>query len=352
MPGTPPSVMNPAVMNPVGRRDAKRIVIAGASSLLGAEVRALLEESRFASADIRLLDEPFAVGTLTAAAGEAAVIQPVEEGSFERAETVFFTGSPEFTRANYAQARQHGATVIDLSGALALDGTATAWFPKLDRLRGREFEKGSPAYTIPSAPATAAASLRLALAKLEIEALSVVCFQSASEAGRAGIEELETQTGQLLSFQGVGRPVYDTQVAFNLVDRFGPASAQDLRAIRERVHAETQLCLGESLSAPALQVLHAPVFYGSAFSGCAPLSESSGTASAEQIVAACTDAGFVFADDAQSRPSNVSVAGESILQLAVPELDTSPPGAWWFWGAADNFRLPAANAVKLAEMLS
>ena len=28
------------------------------------------------------------------------------------------------------------------------------------------------------------------------------------------------------------------------------------------------------------------------------------------------------------------------------------PGSWWFWGAADNIRLPAANAVKLAEMLA
>jgi aspartate-semialdehyde dehydrogenase len=346
MPGTPPSVI------PAGRKDAKRIVIAGASSLLGAEVRALLEQSRFAGANIRLLDEPAAVGLLTAAAGEPAIIQPVEEGSFDRAETVFFTGSAEFTRAHSGTARQNGATIIDLSGALAQDEAATAWFPKLDRLRGREFYKGSPAYSIPSAPATAAASLRLVLLKLELESLSVVCFQSASEAGRAGIEELETQTGQLLSFQGVGRPVYDTQVAFNLVDRFGPASAQDLRSVRERVRSETQLCLGDSVSAPALEVLHAPVFYGSAFCACALLSESSGTASAEQIVAACTDAGFVFAEDAQSRPSNVSVAGESILQLAVPELDTSPPGAWWFWGAADNFRLPAANAVKLAEMLS
>jgi aspartate-semialdehyde dehydrogenase len=341
----------PASTSHSGIRDARRIVIAGASSLLGAEVRAVLEESRFAGADIRLVDEPLVAGLLTAAGGEPALIRPVEEGSFELAHAVFFTGSPDFTRSNFKAARQHGATVIDLSGGLVEDAAAIAWFPRLDRLRGREFAQHHQIYVIPSAPATAAASLRLALLKLDLESLSVVCFQSASEAGRAGIEELETQTGQLLSFQGVGRPVYDTQVAFNLVDRFGLASAQDLRMVRERVHAEAQLCMGDAASAPALQVLHAPVFYGSTFSACAPFSASSGTASAEQIVAACTEAGFVFAEDGQSRPSNVGVAGDSILQLAVPELDTSPPGAWWFWGAADNFRLPATNAVKLAEML-
>jgi aspartate-semialdehyde dehydrogenase len=328
------------------------VVIAGASSLLGAEVRALLEEGRFAGSDVRLVDEPFVAGVLTAAGGEPAIIQPVEEGSFQKAQTVFFTGSAEFTRTNYQAAKDQGATVIDLSGALAQDGSATAWFPKLDRLRNREFETGAQAYAVPSAAATAASILRLVLAKLKIEILSVVCFQSASEAGRAGIEELETQTGQLLSFQGVGRPVFDTQVAFNLVDRFGPASFQQLEVVRERVRAEVRLCLGEKIASPALQLVHAPVFYGTAFSACAPLTEKSRKISVEDIAAACQDAGFVFSEAPQARPSNVSVAGESTLQLATPELDTSPPGAWWFWGAADNFRLPAANAVKLAEMLS
>jgi aspartate-semialdehyde dehydrogenase len=320
--------------------------------LLGAEVRSLLEEGRFAGSDIRLVDEPFVAGVLTAAGGEPAIIQPVEEGSFRKAQTVFFTGSAEFTRANYRAAQQQGATVIDLSGALAEDGAATAWFPKLDRLRGREFEAAAAAYAIPSAAATAASILRLVLAKLETETLSVVCFQSASEAGRAGIEELETQTGQLLSFQGVGRPVFDTQVAFNLVERFGPASVHHLEAIRSRVRAEIGLCLGEKMTSPALQLVHAPVFYGTAFSACAPLTHKSRKLSAEEIVTACKDGGFLFSEGQQLRPSNVSVAGESTLHLAIPELDTSPPGAWWFWGAADNFRLPAANAVKLAEMLS
>jgi len=44
------------------------LVIAGASSLLGAELKSLLEGSRFAASDFRLLDEELAAGTLTEAA--------------------------------------------------------------------------------------------------------------------------------------------------------------------------------------------------------------------------------------------------------------------------------------------
>src|SRR5882762_4799587 len=114
---------------PSFERDSNRIVIAGASSLLGAELKSLLEESRFAGWEFRLVDEEVVAGTLTEAGGEPVVIQPVEEGSFERARFVFFTGSPAFTRRNCKAASGGGAHVIDLSGGIAGDVKTVAWFP-------------------------------------------------------------------------------------------------------------------------------------------------------------------------------------------------------------------------------
>src|SRR5437879_3648179 len=252
-------------------RESQRIVIAGASSLLGAELKSLLEESRFAAYDFRLVDEELAAGTLTEAGGEPAVIQPVEEGSFEKARFVFFTGSAEFTKTNLAAAKRAGGKIIDLSGALALQSAATAWFPKLDELLGRNFPADAPAYAIPSAAGTAAAMLTLALSKCGARSLTFEWFQPVSEAGRAGIEELESQTGQLLSFHSVGQPVFDVQIAFNMLDRYGSASRQKLEAVRERVRSETKACAGTSMVMPSIQVIHAPVFYGTTFSACVEL---------------------------------------------------------------------------------
>jgi aspartate-semialdehyde dehydrogenase len=334
---------------PALERDSNRIVIAGASSLLGAELKSLLEEGRFAASDFRLVDEEIAAGTLTEAGGEPAVIQPVEEGSFERARFVFFAGSGEFTRRNFAGAARGGATVVDLSGGIAGEAKTVVWFPKLDALLGRGFRKNAGAYAIPSAAGTAAAALALALAKNGLRRMAITFFQPTSEAGRGGIEELESQTGELLSFQGVGQPVFDTQVAFNMLDRFGPGSAQRLVAIRERVRVETKASLGKKAAAPAIQVLHAPVFYGTTFAAWAELDSG---AEAEKISNGCQDAGFALTPDGEAGPSNVGAAGEKSIQLAKPESDPSQPGTWWFWGAADNIRLPAANAVKLAEMLT
>jgi aspartate-semialdehyde dehydrogenase len=329
-------------------RHSNRIVIAGASSLLGTELRALLGESRFAGGDFSLVDEPIAVGTLTEAGGEPAVIQPVEEGSFDRAQVLFFTGSRDFTRTNLDAALHTGAKIIDLSGVAAEREGTVAWFPKLDWLRGREFDTAAKVFAVPSAFSTAASGLALALSRVGLRRIMLTGFEAVSEAGRAGIEELESQTGQLLSFQGVGQPVFDTQVAFNMLDRFGPASSHKLRSIRERVLAEARACVDEKVAMPAIQIVHAPVFYGSAFGATGVF--DIGTR-AESIAQACVDAGFSMPPEADAGPSNVSVVGEKTVHLSTPEQDASNPETWWFWGAADNIHLPAANAVKLAEML-
>jgi aspartate-semialdehyde dehydrogenase len=336
---------------PSFERESQRIVIAGASSLLGAELKLLLEESKFAGWDFRLVDEELAAGTLTEAGGEPVVIQPVEEGSFERARFVFFTGSPQFTRANLPAARQTNVTIIDLSGWVAEHPehpAAAEWFPGLDILRGVETPQDTAIYAIPSAAATAVSALALALAPVGLERLVVTCFQSVSEAGRAGIEELESQTSQLLSFQSIGKPVFDAQVAFSLLDRFGSASSHSLVKARRRIRSEVKACVAAKVNRPAVQVVHAPVFYATMFSAWSEIDRG---ADCQSILAACKNAGFFITEEDQS-PSNVSAAGESVIQLAVPEPDPAQVGTWWYWGAVDNIRFPAWNAVKLAEKLA
>lgn len=335
---------------PSFERESNRIVIAGASSLLGAELKSLLEESKFAGWDFRLVDEELAAGVLTEAGGEPAVIQPVEEGSFERALLVFFAGSTEFSRTNIKAAARAGAHVIDLSGAALEDADDTPvvpWFPKLDWLRGVASLGTGKLFGVPSAAATATAALALVLSKLGLLWMNTVHFQPVSEAGRLGIEELEAQTGKLLSFQPFGQPIFDTQVAFNMLDRFGAGSRQKLEGTVRHFRAEVRACLSKKVALPAVRVLHAPVFYGATFSVCAAVDVLGG----QKIAEVCREAEFVIVPEGEAGPSNVSVAGEKSIFLAQPEADPSGSSTFWLWGAADNIRLPAWNAVKLAEKL-
>jgi aspartate-semialdehyde dehydrogenase len=329
-------------------RDSKRIVIAGASSLLGAELKSLLEESRFAGWDFRLLDEEIAAGTLTEAGGEPAIIQPVEEGSFDKARVVFFTGSADFAKTNLPAALESGAKVIDLSGGALLGGAPrganrSVWFSFLDAP-----DKDKTLYVIPSAAGTIAGHLLDALGRAGLFRLAIVFHRPVSEAGRAGIEELETQCAQLLSFQKMGERIFDTQVAYSLLDCYGKSSSENLNAVTDRIRHEAGAAAGKNLVKPSIQVVHAPVFYGYTFSAIAELNSSQ---KQEALVENFKKTGFLVEDDAAVPLGNLTAAGDSAIHVKTPELDPAQPGTWWLWGGADNIRLPAWDAVKLAEKL-
>jgi aspartate-semialdehyde dehydrogenase len=334
---------------PTDRR-AQKLVIAGASSLLGNELKSVLQESRFAGWDLRLVDEEAIAGTLTEAGGEATVIQRVEEDSFHGARYAFLTGSTAFARQCLGPAKQAGARIIDLSRASLSDPDATPWFPRIEALTGRTVARNSNAFAICSAAGAAIATLALALRSAGLQRLVAVVFHPVSEAGREGIEELETQTSQLLSFQSIGTPIFGVQAAFNLLACYGAESRQNLREGLLQIRAEVRGVLGDGAedAGVSINLVHAPVFYGMAFSACADLDAE---IELTRVIDSCKAAGFSLVPVTEAPPSNVSVAGETSIFLRAPEADSSRPGGWWFWGAADNLRFPAWNGCKLAEWL-
>jgi aspartate-semialdehyde dehydrogenase len=331
-------------------RNQQTIVIAGASSLLGSELKSLLEESRFASWDLQLVDEDVAAGTLTEAGGEPAVIQKVDEDTFRGARFAFLTGSKAFSARCLAPAKEAGATVADLSAATLSDPDAVPWFPKIQALTGKTAAKNSRVFNVFSSAGTAIASLTLALKKFGLQRLVAVVYWPVSEAGREGIEELEAQTSQLLSFQPIGHRIFGTQTAFNLLPAYGAESRQLLQDRLLSTRAEISAALGDpdEDAKVSLNILHVPVFYGTTFSVCADLNTS---VAVDTLSEACKEAGFSIVPAAEPGPSNVSVAGETSLYLREPSPDSNHPQSWWIWGAADNLRVPAYSAIKLAEWL-
>jgi aspartate-semialdehyde dehydrogenase len=329
-----------------------RLAIAGASSLPGRELRQLLEASRFASSDIRLVDEELAAGTLTEVAGEPAIIQGAEGDSFEGVQIAFFTGSAAFAQGCADSAARAGARLVNLSGGLAGLPVAKSWIPALDAV----FAPPGPfdplqdtIFLSPSTPAIVACTVSAALAPFQAGRLMFVFFQPVSEAGRPGVGELESQTCKLLAFQPIGEEVFDAQVAFNLLERFGAASSENLSSVRRRISGEAQTYLhGRRTVAPAIQLVHAPVFYSYAFTAYA---EFAAPPDASALGRALEKAGVRISGPNDPGVSNLTVAGESGISMSLPARDLHVPGRIWLWGAADNFRLAASNAVRIAEKL-
>ena len=346
---------------PARSASSQRVAIVGASSLLGKELKQVLEDRNFPATDFVLLDESHAVGTLTEAAGEPTFIHPLNEDSFEGARFAFFAGNSVTAAANWEAGIRAGASVIDLTGGVPAESGAFTWIPSLDALLpapsaaipagGAKAAAGGarrPLYRSPGSALIMAATLSAALRELHPARIMIVFYPPVSEAGQPGVDELETQTTNLLSFRGFERTVFDAQVAFNLLTGYGAECRRNLREIRERLARDLKDYLAGRASLPAIQFVQAPVFYGYAFGAYA---EFAGPPDAARIEAAFTAAGMKLAKKDEAPPDNISAAGESEIQVALVERDSSIANGCWIWGVADNLRLAATNAVRIAEEL-
>jgi aspartate-semialdehyde dehydrogenase len=330
-----------------------RVVIAGATSLRGKDLKYWLEEGGFPAGEIRLVDEELASGTLTEVGGEPAIVQSISESSFEGMRFVFFAGSAAFAAQHGPSADRAGASVIDMTGGLWAGSRARPWIPRLDALISPPSANALPdnnyhAWVAPSTPAIIACSLAAAFAELAPVCLALVFFQPVSERGEAGISELEGQTIKLLSFQPMPQGVFDTQVAFNLTARWGAESAERLSDARSVITREVQRYLADRISPPAVTLVQAPVFYGHAFAAWAQFKDA---VNEETLTAKLKSAGFNVVAPDEPSPSNLIAAGEPHPLITVPERDANVPQGYWFWGAADNFRLANVNATQIAERL-
>ena len=334
-------------------KEAVRVAIAGASSLLGKALSAWLEESHFPASDIRLVDEEFAAGTLTEAGGEPVVIETVTQDSFERVRFAFFTGTAQFSRRHAEEARRAGAVVIDLSGGLAQGANVRPWIPALDAVLpppAVTIAPGEPQsfFLAPGAPADAAISISAALAPAGLERLVVSVLQPVSEFGSNAIEELEAQVVKLLSFQPISQIIFDAQVGFNMLSSYGPESGIKLEDGRLRISGECSRYLKGRAPVPAVSLVQAPVFHSHTFTAYA---EFKTAPALDDLAVRLERAGLKVTRANDEPPTNVNVVGEPRPVLRQPERDPGIETGVWLWGAADNLQVPAVTAVSIAEKL-
>src|SRR5208282_3945529 len=143
---------------------------------------------------------------------------------------------------------------------------------------------------------------------------ALVLFPPVSERDQAGIDELETQTTNLLSFRPIEQATFDAQVAFNLLSSYGEGSRPSLAETRKGIAEQVDRYLSGRAPTPAIQLVQVPVFYGYAFSAFVDLSAPA--ASPREIEAALAGCGIQAGSPADPPPTNVSVAGESQIHIA------------------------------------
>jgi aspartate-semialdehyde dehydrogenase len=319
-------------MDPHRLRKSPNIAIVGSTSLLGKELREMLESRALPIGRLALLETEEYAGLLQEFAGEIRITQVITPETFDDIDIVFFTCAPEIMQAYVASGAKFPDLTIDLTQA-GLDGTTY-----LHGISDSRLLRTSGYFVNPHAETIVIGRI---LAHLHntfvVESAAVTILEPASERGNAGVDELQEQTVSLLNFQQVEKKTFGAQLAFNVLPEPGAMSRTE-----QRIMEQLDAIFGKTFPKPAIHAVQVPVFHSLAFSMFVNVS-----ATIEQLSAHfAQNASFVL-EELSEDVSPVSVVGSD--QIHISRLRGTGQAAHSLWAVADNLRIAASNAIQIAE---
>ena len=321
-------------MDPHRLRKSPNIAIVGSTSLLGKELREMLESRGFPMGRLDLLETEEYAGLLQEFAGEIQITQVISPAAFDDIDIAFFTCGPEIMQAYVASGARFPDLTIDLTQA-GRDGTVYLHGISDQRLLRTQ------GYFVNPHPA--AIVIGKILAHLHntfaVESAAATILQPASERGTAGVDALQEQTISLLNFQEVEKKVFNGQLAFNILPE-PEASAVTERRIIDQLDA----IFGRTFPKPAIHVVQAPVFHSHAFSIFVNV-----LASREELTTHFAASPIFAMDNLRGDPSPVSVVGSEKIHIDRLRSTAHTSTSHMLWAVADNLRIAASNAIQTAE---
>jgi len=316
-------------------RKPPNVAIVGSTSLIGKELRQMLEDRGWPVGRLTLLETEEYAGLLQEFAGDIQITQVISPQTLADVDIAFFTCSPEIMQSYRASGAKFPDLTIDLTqtdeaGILFLHGISAAGV-----LRRKGY------YVNPHPGAIVLGRLLSELHnKFVVQSSAITILEPASERGNAGVDELQEQTVSLLNFQQLEKKVFTGQLAFNILPENENSARTELRIAQQLGNL-----LGATFPRPLLTVVQAPVFHSHGFSMFVQLLE---TPTAEQVAAQLSRNTHCSIDESKGEPSPVGVVGtESIHVGRVQRLASAD--AYGLWVVADNLRISASNAIQIAE---
>ncbi len=214
------------------------LAVVGATGAVGREVCQLLVERRIRFERLSLYASARSAGQPIEVDGRNYVVKELGPHSFHGADFAIFSAGAKRSEIWAPVARDAGCVVIDNSSAFRMRDEVPLVVPEInpDDLKGHQGIIANPNCTAIVVDVVVWPLHRVN----RVERMVVSSYQAASGAGAAGLEELRTQTADVLA----GRPpvpkVFPHPIAFNVFSHNTPMGPDGYNQEEEKVIAETR----------------------------------------------------------------------------------------------------------------
>lgn len=198
--------------------------------------------------------------------GKTIYPQAIDEFDWSQVQMVFFAADEPLAAKWAPIAAEAGVIVIDASSQYRDSYDVPLVVPDVNSSDLADFRSQN----IIATPSSLATQLALILKPIQeaagITSVTVSTYQSVSNAGKAGIDELAGQTARLLNGIPAEPVCYPEQIAFNCIPQVDQLEGNGYSRSEMAMVAETQKLLNDQGIKINVTCVQVPVFYGDAMS--------------------------------------------------------------------------------------
>ncbi len=326
------------------------IAVVGATGLVGGKVLEVMKEKNLEVARVIPMASRRSQGQSVCFGGERLEVVEARPDAFNGVDLAFFCAGTDVSKALAPEAVKRGTVVIDKSNAFRMDPSVPLVVPEVNP-GALATHKG-----IIASPNCSTIQLVVALKPLHeaafLERVVVTTLQSVSGTGKDAVDELRTQSEQVLRGQEAHAVVYPHPIAFNIlphIDDFDVDgyTGEEMKLVREtrKIMDYPDLPITPTATRVPVFATHSEAVYVETRRAIAPSEARSVLQEAPGIVVVDDPSNLVY-------PMPLMAQGRNEVFVGRIRRDLFKDNALNFWVVSDNLRKGAAtNAVQIAQAL-
>ncbi|MDT4290392.1 aspartate-semialdehyde dehydrogenase [Methylomonas sp. MO1] len=329
------------------------VAVVGATGAVGETMIAILEERNFPVGKVYALASERSAGKRIPFKGGSLVVEDLASFDFSKVQIGLFSPGASVSAEYAPKAAAAGCVVIDNTSQFRYDDDIPLVVPEVNPEKVADYKNRG----IIANPNCSTIQMLVALKPIYdavgISRINVATYQAVSGTGKEAIEELATQTANLLNAKPVTPSVYPKQIAFNVLPQIDVFMDNGYTKEEMKMVWETRKILGDADIQVNPTAVRVPVFFGHSEAVHIETKQKISAEQVRELLAAAPGVTLLDERENGGYPTAVteSSGNDDVFVGRIRE-DISHPTGIDLWVVSDNVRKGAAlNSVQIAEVL-
>ncbi len=327
------------------------VAIVGATGAVGEVMLEILEERNFPVDNLYLLASSRSAGTRMKFHDQAITVLDLETFDFKGVDVGLFSPGASVSAIYAPKAVEAGCVVIDNTSQFRYDDEIPLVVPEVNPEAIADYKNRG----IIANPNCSTIQMLVALKPIYdavgIERINVCTYQAVSGTGKDAIEELATQTVNLLNGKEIETNVYPKQIAFNALPHIDIFYDNGYTKEEMKMVWETRKIMGDDTIQVNPTAVRIPVFYGHSEAVHIETRDKITADQARKLLSSAPGIKVLDEHKDGGYPTAVTEgAGTDFVYVGRIREDISYERGLNLWVVSDNVRKGAAlNSIQIAE---